>query len=265
MNATISRLKYFFFFVLFVLSLSLHSQGICDYGDYHLVLNKIKGIDKSEFSEFKVLQIDKLLYTYKYDSLARFTEAKFYIERIENSCDGTKYAYYVYSKTEQPDIIKVTDDYGTHDAKLTYYDNGNLKQINYNDFLFVDYEYNLKNQIKTIKKDRKVYRYLWNEENKIEKITIDFLSNGRKQEIKFIYENNLLKEVLHTQLSRGYLQINKKYTYKYKNKCLSEIIYMNMRTNAIGYYNYSYDDKDKLIITINDSNKKYIKHYECYY
>ncbi|WP_289046138.1 hypothetical protein [uncultured Olleya sp.] len=39
----------------------------------------------------------------------------------------------------------------------------------------------------------------------IETENIDFLSNGRKQEIKFIYENNLLKEVFHTQLSRGYL------------------------------------------------------------
>lgn len=258
-------MKIILTFLIFTFTVSVFSQGICDYGDYHLVLNKIKGVDISEFSEIKVLQGDKLLYTYKYDSLARFTEAKFNIERIENSCDGTKYAYYVYPEMEQPDKIKVTDDYGTHDAKLTYYDNGNLKQINYNDFLFVDYEYNLKNQIKTIKKDRKVYHYLWNADNNIEKITIDFLSNGRKQEIKFLYKNNRLKEVLHTQLSRGYLQINKQYTYKYNNKRLSEIVYLNMRTNAIGYYNYNYDNKGKLIITINDSNKKYIKHYECYY
>ncbi|WP_054850869.1 hypothetical protein [Olleya sp. ITB9] len=265
MNATISRLKYFFCFTLFVLSSSLHSQRICDYGDYDFVLNKIKGVDTSKFSEVKVLDKEEPAFIYKYDSIGRLISANFFEESIETTCYGINDSYYVYPEMEQPNKIKVADDYSIHDAILTYYDNGNLKQINYNDFLFVDYEYNLKNQIKTIKKDRKVYRYSWNEDNKIEKITIDFLSNGRKQEIKFLYKNNRIEEVFHTQLSRGYLQINRHYSFTYNNERLCEIMYKNKRSNDIMYYHYNYDKKDKLIINIKDADKKYISHYECYY
>ena len=259
-------MKYFLtFLVILTYTINTYSQRICDYGEYDFVLNTINGVDKTEFSVVKVLDKDKLTNIYKYDSLARLIEAKFYEERIETSCDGINNSYYVYPDIRKPNKIKITDDNGTHDAILTYYANGNLKQIKYDDFLIVDYEYNLKNQIKCITKDHKLYSYFWNEDNKIERIEIAFLNNDRKQEIKFLYKNKKLEEVSHTQLRRGYLQINRLYKYKYENNRICEVKYENKRSNDVFYSDYNYNDNDKLIITIKDSNKEYKYHYECYY
>ncbi len=257
---------------------NIYSQRICEYGEYDFVLNKIKGIEKTIFSKVKFLNNKEKepFYIYKYDSLARLIEAKFsgdgklFTDRVKSSCYGIYHSYYEYLDNKKPNKIRIKDNDITHDAIFVYDSNEYLKQITYNEFLTIDYKYNSKNQIESITKDRKVYKYFWNKNSQIEKIDIIFLKDKTQQEITFIYDNEKLKKVFHTQTRQGFQQINSLFTYKYKNNRICKITKVDKKkvknaSKKTLYFDFDYKNKEKLVINMRNSEKEYLNHYECYY
>ncbi len=257
--------------VTFLISITcvvnIYSQRICEYGEYDFILNKIKGIDKASFSIIKFTKNKEPFFIYKYDSLARLTNVKFYKDRIERSpCKNIHNSNYTYSNNN----IIINNDDITHDAIIIYDAKGNIKQIKYNSSLTIDYTYNSKNKIESITKGRKVYKYFWNKNSQIEKIDIIFLKDKTQQEITFIYDNEKLKKVSHIQKRQGFKLINSLFTYKYKNNRICKITKVdkkkvkNASKNTL-YFDFDYKNKEKLVINMRNSEKEYLNHYECYY
>ncbi|WP_136584927.1 hypothetical protein [Psychroserpens sp. NJDZ02] len=129
-----------------------------------------------------------------------------------------------------------------------------------------NFEYDTKNQLKSIDKDFGYY-YEWDNKSRKKKITIPrpFASND---EYNFTYVDNRL--VLITSLSR--LKDNKEiirfggiYVFIYKNDKLDKVEFTNIKTGSSSYRLYNYDNEDKVIITYYDSEGVYRYHYECYY
>ena len=266
-------MKYFLtFLVILMYTINTYSQRICNYGEYDFVLNTINGVDKTDFLLVKFMNDDqkKPLHIYKYDSLCRLIEVNFtgrgeIFADARSSCNNANNSHYKYSSKLKPKKLEITDEDGTLNAILNYDINGNLKQIKYDAILTVDYEYNINNQIKSITKDNKFYSYFWNKNNKIKRIEIDFLDDKTHQEIKFLYKENKLKEVSHTKVRLGFQLINRLYTYKYEKERVCEVKVKGEQLSDVFYFNYNYDNRDKLIIARKNSGKKYLNHYECYY
>ncbi len=259
------------FFISITCIVNTYSQRICEYGEYDFILNKIKGIDKSSFSIVKFTENEKPFFIYKYNSLSLLTNIEFYRARIKRSpCDDAKTISYTHLDKKGHKIIRINSDDVIRDAVIIYDTNGNIKQIKDDNFLTIDYEYNSKNQIKRITKSRKVYTYFWNKNSQIEKINILFLNDKTQQEITFSYNNKKLKKVSHIKTRQGFELINSLFTYKYKNNRICRITKLDKEKvktaskNTL-YYNFDYSDKDKLIITMKNSDKEYLNHYECYY
>lgn len=97
-----------------------------------------------------------------------------------------------------------------------------------------------------------------------------FLNDKTLQKITFFYNKKKLKKISHIQTRRGFQLINSLFTYKYKKNRICKITKLdkekvkNASKNTLYYY-YDYTNKDKLIITMKNSDKKYRNHYECYY
>ncbi|QXP58483.1 hypothetical protein [Olleya sp. HaHaR_3_96] len=276
-----------FKFLILLSSLNVYSQELCDFGGYDVISNTIKGIEKFPYSKIEFVDNTesfnkRVQYVVNYDRFGRVIaiDSKgngYSSENLIEGCKELDKVSYTYSDSIVPKKVKIKENNQYQDTQMEYslmyhYNTLNkTKSIDYTDdkgevLSTYNFEYNKKNQLKSIDKDYGYY-YEWDNKSRIKKITIPspFALIG---EYNFTYVNNRL--ALITILSR--LKSNKEIiayggidVFTYKNDKLDKVVSTNMKTGSSSYRGYNYDKEDKLIITEYDEEGVYRYHYECYY
>ncbi|QCE43262.1 hypothetical protein [Psychroserpens sp. NJDZ02] len=282
-------MKTLFIFFIVLSSLSIHGQIVCDIGTYNFITNTIEGVEKSPYSKIKyVISTEPLNKRIRsvihYDDFGRVIaiDNKGFVygyERFGEGCRHFDEVVYTYSDSVVPKEIKmkeikvtngIQEDYS---LQLTYNKLNKTKSIDYTDdkgeiFLTYNFEYDKKNQLKSIDKDFGYY-YEWDNKSRIKKMSIGsadtfYLVN----EYNFTYVDNRLATIT----SIGRLKDNKEeiafegiYVFSYKNDKLDKVEYTNIKFGGSSYRLYNYDNDDKVIITYYDEQGIYEYHYECYY
>ncbi|QCE43272.1 hypothetical protein [Psychroserpens sp. NJDZ02] len=280
-------MKALFIFLIVLSSLSVNSQELCGFGTYDFISNTIKGIDKFPYSKVKYVDKTKPIknrvqYVINYDRFGRVItiDSKgngYSNENLIEGCKELDKAIYTYSDSIIPKEVKIKEvnEYqGTQEeySFMFHYNTHNkTKSIDYTDnkgeiFSTYNFEYDKKNQLKSIDKDFGYY-YEWDNKSRIKKITIPrpFASND---EYNFTYVDNRLATI--TCFSR--LKDNKEIirfggtdVFIYINDKLDKVEYTDIKTGNSSYRLYNYDNEDKVIITFYDEQGIYECHYECYY
>ncbi|AUC76212.1 hypothetical protein [Olleya sp. Bg11-27] len=272
-------MKPLFTLLILTLTISSYGQRICDFGEYDFYFKTIKGVDKTDFSQIKLIDstepIDKQIqYVYKFDSNKRLMSVDFnnsgssYAESIDTGCNSIIKATYQYNETESPKKIEIIDSLNNYGHTIYYNKHDKIEKIEnkYFENTEVIYSYDEKNQLKSIEKGSIIYSYYWYENSCIKKITItDPFYTIR--ELKFTYSNNKISSISSTRRykTNNIIVSDHTYLYTYNNEDLSSVKIINNKYQSFVICNYDYENEDKLIITIEGQDNKYQSHFECYY
>jgi len=258
-------------FSVIFFSFKCYSQRLCEYGEYDNVLNKIKGIDIIEFSEINCKQGDgdELSYRFLYEN-GKLLKANYYgkgevYSEIKEPCSVADSVFYSYNKKELFDTIHIKEDNINQIALLVYNNNNDIESIESNS-LKIDYLYDENQKLKKLKKGKREYEYFWNKDSSISKIIASIPVNKLKQEIDFFYLDGKLKKVTYLRTLNDFKTRLKKCDYIYERGELCQVkCEIERRPNRIVYYDYEYNNEDKLVIKVRDDNYENISEYECYY
>ncbi|QCE43269.1 hypothetical protein [Psychroserpens sp. NJDZ02] len=271
-------------FLIVLSSLSIHSQRLCEFGEYDFISHTIIGIDKVSFSKIKYINNDKppkerTRSIYYYDDFGRLINVDFRGngniyggEDVETGCSEIENANYKYSDTIAPKEIKVKDSRKEYSIMFYYNKFNKTKSIEYIDdkgavLSSFSLEYDKKSQMTLINKGYIKYYYEWDDNSCIKKITIQDPFYSVK-EYDFTYVNNKIVTVTFTRRlknNKDKIRSQGKDFYTYKNGKLDKITHENIKYGGSNISVYNYDNEDKLIITNYNGKGVYDGHYECYY
>jgi len=273
------------FFLLFITF--SYSQGFCEYGDYDFLFNTIKGIDKTKFKKIELKKKDQSIYIESYDS-GKLISSNYnetiggYMLSMDNHCyagetvEQKKMEYeYKYFENEEIKKVNVYLENELEDEYFFEYNNkNNIKKIE-SEYVIITHDYYENGLLKNIIKNEKTYYYQWNLLKKIEKIKVVFPSSSYSNHIYFKYNSDQTINKITTEFYDTFTKKKTTETEKvfcYKNKKLQKIVLTGFeitknkkeKIDSV-FYEYNYDNDDKLIINVLDNDKKYIEHFECYY
>jgi len=283
-------MKLLHLFLLLSCTLS-YSQGFCEYGDYDFLFNIIKGVDKVKFKKVELKNKTNSLYIENYDDDGKLINSNYnetiggYLVSVDNPCysidedeiEQKKNEYqYEYFKTGKLKRVNVLLDKKVKKiATYKYLDSLNILKTIEAKKLRIIHQYYNNGLLKSINRNYKMYHFDWNSNKKLKKIIIIPTDYSYDEYLFFKYNSD---QTINTITTEFYDKVTKNKTteteksFCYKDKKLQKIVLTGFELTKNKkekidpiFYEFNYDNNDKLIINVLDNDKKYIEHFECYY